>query len=63
MLSSLNHQFSQRVQELRLASGMTQEAFADRFAFARTYMSQIETGGANLAPATKSFKHFQKQDI
>ncbi|MCK2116091.1 helix-turn-helix domain-containing protein [Pseudomonas juntendi] len=26
---------------------MTQEAFADRCGFARTYMSRIETGGAN----------------
>ncbi|KAF4557218.1 helix-turn-helix transcriptional regulator [Pseudomonas sp. CES] len=27
--------------------GMSQEAFADRCGFARTYMSRIETGGAN----------------
>lgn len=27
--------------------GMNQEAFADRCGFARTYMSRIETGGAN----------------
>ncbi|HFL2186746.1 TPA: helix-turn-helix transcriptional regulator [Pseudomonas putida] len=47
MPSSLNHQFGLRVRELRLASGMTQEAFADRCGFARTYMSRIETGGAN----------------
>ncbi|KRC96595.1 BamHI control element [Pseudomonas sp. Root9] len=26
---------------------MTQEAFADKCGFARTYMSRIETGGAN----------------
>ncbi|WP_259140078.1 helix-turn-helix transcriptional regulator [Pseudomonas putida] len=26
---------------------MSQEAFADRCGFARTYMSRIETGGAN----------------
>jgi putative transcriptional regulator len=26
---------------------MTQEAFADYCGFARTYMSRIETGGAN----------------
>lgn len=26
---------------------MTQEEFADRCGFARTYMSRIETGGAN----------------
>lgn len=27
--------------------GMNQEVFADRCGFARTYMSRIETGGAN----------------
>jgi len=27
--------------------GVNQEAFADRCGFARTYMSRIETGGAN----------------
>ena len=26
---------------------MTQEAFADHCGFARTYMSRLETGGAN----------------
>ncbi|UFH28538.1 helix-turn-helix domain-containing protein [Pseudomonas sp. CIP-10] len=30
-----------------MAMGMSQEAFADRCGFARTYMSRIETGGAN----------------
>jgi putative transcriptional regulator len=30
-----------------MAKGMTQEAFADYCGFARTYMSRIETGGAN----------------
>lgn len=30
-----------------MAKGMTQEAFADHCGFARTYMSRIETGGAN----------------
>ena len=32
---------------LRLASGVSQEAFADRCGFARSYMSRIERGGAN----------------
>jgi transcriptional regulator with XRE-family HTH domain len=44
---SLRHRFGHRVRALRLATGMTQEAFADRCGFARTYMSRIETGGAN----------------
>lgn len=45
--SSLRHRFGHRVRELRLATGMNQEEFADRCGFARTYMSRIETGGAN----------------
>ena len=44
---SLRHSFGHRIRELRLATGMTQEAFADKCGFARTYMSRIETGGAN----------------
>ncbi|MAE20841.1 helix-turn-helix domain-containing protein [Pseudomonas chengduensis] len=47
MPTSLRHRFGHRVRELRLTTGMTQEAFADRCGFARTYMSRIETGGAN----------------
>lgn len=44
---SLRQQFGHRIRELRRASGMSQEAFADHCGFARTYMSRIETGGAN----------------
>ncbi len=44
---ALQHQFGTRVRDLRVAMGMSQEAFADRCGFARTYMSRIETGGAN----------------
>jgi len=44
---ALQHQFGSRVRALRIATGMSQEAFADRCGFARTYMSRIETGGAN----------------
>ena len=32
---------------LRLASGASQESFADRCGFARSYMSRIERGRAN----------------
>lgn len=39
--------FGDRVRELRLASGMSQEAFADKCGFARSYMSRIERGRAN----------------
>lgn len=44
---SIRKAFGTRIRELRLATGMTQEAFADHCGFARTYMSRIETGGAN----------------
>ncbi len=30
-----------------MASGLSQEAFADKCGFARSYMSRIERGGAN----------------
>jgi transcriptional regulator with XRE-family HTH domain len=44
---SLRRHFGNRIRELRAGAGMTQEAFADHCGFARTYMSRIETGGAN----------------
>jgi len=36
-----------RVKELRASTGMSQEAFADKCGFARSYMSRVERGGAN----------------
>jgi len=45
--TSLRKHFGERVKELRLASGMSQEAFADKSGFARSYMSRIERGLAN----------------
>ena len=39
--------FGQRVRELRLAAGMTQEDLAERCGLFRTYLSRIETGRAN----------------
>ena len=44
---SLRKRFGCRVRELRKASGLSQEEFADKVGFARTYMSRIETGAAN----------------
>lgn len=44
---ALQHQFGTRIRELRVAMNVSQEAFADKCGFARTYMSRIETGGAN----------------
>lgn len=38
-----------RVKELRNLSKLSQEAFADKCGFARSYMSRIERGKANLS--------------
>ncbi len=45
----LSLQFGLRVRELRLASGLSQEAFANKHGFARSYLSKIERGKSNLA--------------
>jgi len=45
--SPLRLRFGLRVKELRKAAGLSQEAFADKCGFARSYMSRIERGGAN----------------
>lgn len=45
--NSIRKTFGSRIKKLRLATGMTQESFADHCGFARTYMSRLETGGAN----------------
>lgn len=39
--------FGQRVKQLRLEAGMSQEAFADRCGLDRTYISGIERGIRN----------------
>ena len=39
--------FGACVRELRLAQGYTQEVFAERCGFFRTYLSRVETGRAN----------------
>jgi ribosome-binding protein aMBF1 (putative translation factor) len=41
MKKTLRIQFGERVKELRIATGMSQEAFADRCGFARSYMSVL----------------------
>lgn len=43
----LRKAFGQRIRELRSIQGFSQEAFADKCGFVRTYMSRIETGTAN----------------
>ena len=47
MKTTLRKKFGRRIRALRDAAGMSQEAFADRCGFARSYMSRIERGGAN----------------
>lgn len=39
--------FGLRIRELRIAAGYKQDEFAEVCGFARSYMSRIETGGAN----------------
>jgi transcriptional regulator with XRE-family HTH domain len=45
--ASLRKAFGRIVKQLRQAAGLSQEAFADRCGFARSYMSRIERGSAN----------------
>ena len=47
MKTTLRKKFGLRIKALRDAADMSQEAFADRCGFARSYMSRIERGGAN----------------
>jgi transcriptional regulator with XRE-family HTH domain len=44
---NIRHQFGVRIRELRASTGLSQEAFADKCGFARSYMSRVERGGAN----------------
>ena len=45
--NNIRQRLGARVRELRATVGMSQEAFADKCGFARSYMSRIERGGAN----------------
>ena len=49
MKPRLRQRFGKKIKELRLGSGLSQEAFADKCGYARTYMSRIETGRANVS--------------
>jgi transcriptional regulator with XRE-family HTH domain len=44
---TLRKKFGNRVAALRRGAGLSQESFADRCGFARSYMSRIERGRAN----------------
>ena len=39
--------FGDRIRKLRKQNGLSQEEFADKCGFARSYMSRIERGAAN----------------
>lgn len=47
MKSTLRKRFGDNFKALRLVSGVSQEAFADKCGFARSYVSRIERGAAN----------------
>lgn len=47
MRTPLRKRFGEKIAALRLEAGLSQEAFADRCGFARSYMSRIERGKAN----------------
>ncbi len=49
MKPRLRQRFGSKIKELRIESGLSQEAFADKCGYARTYMSRIETGRANVS--------------
>lgn len=47
MSSRIRKLFGERVRELREAQGLSQEFFADKSGFARSYVSRVERGLAN----------------
>jgi len=47
MTISLRQRFGLRIKQLRVASGLSQEAFADHAGIARSYMSRLERGLGN----------------
>lgn len=49
MKSPLRKIVGDKVKILRKSQGFSQEAFADKCGFARSYMSRIERGKANLS--------------
>ncbi len=47
MAQNLRQRFGERVRELRIAAGFSQEAFADYCGYARSYLSRVERGNGN----------------
>ncbi|MRW86374.1 helix-turn-helix domain-containing protein [Pseudoduganella sp. FT26W] len=48
-METLRKRFGERVRQLRRDAGVSQEDFADKCGFARSYMSRIERGTSNLS--------------
>ncbi|MYN01553.1 helix-turn-helix domain-containing protein [Pseudoduganella sp. DS3] len=48
-METLRKSFGERVRQLRRDAGVSQEDFADKCGFARSYMSRIERGTSNLS--------------
>lgn len=48
-MQDLRHHFGQRVRELRLRSGMSQETLAHRAGLDRTYITDVERGARNIS--------------
>lgn len=53
-LRALQERFGSKCRELRVATGLSQEAFARRAGIDRTYYSSIETGSRNVTLGTMS---------
>ncbi|MDU5947488.1 MAG: helix-turn-helix domain-containing protein [Paenibacillus macerans] len=48
-MQDIRHHFGQRVRELRLRSGMSQETLAHRAGLDRTYITDVERGARNVS--------------
>lgn len=48
-MQDIRHHFGQRVRELRLRSGMSQEVLAHRAGLDRTYITDVERGSRNIS--------------
>lgn len=48
-MQDIRHHFGQRVRELRLRSGMSQETLAHRAKLDRTYITDVERGARNIS--------------
>ncbi|MGO4760961.1 helix-turn-helix domain-containing protein [Cupriavidus sp. 2KB_3] len=59
MSTHLRLKFGQRIRQLRLTSGLSQEEFADHVGFAHTYMSRIQTGAANPSRPCAAIAHMK----